>query len=48
MLSVLFFFQQEVIFWDPYLPLISYILGKILKGVDIREHGTGNAGTVNS
>lgn len=26
----------------------SYILGKILKGVDIREHGTGNAGTVNA
>lgn len=26
----------------------SYILGKVLKGVDIREKGTGNAGTVNT
>jgi len=26
----------------------SYILGRILKGIDIREHGDGNAGTVNT
>ncbi len=26
----------------------SYILGKIIKGIDIREHGTKNAGTVNA
>jgi glycerol-3-phosphate acyltransferase PlsY len=26
----------------------SYILGKIIKGIDIREHGTRNAGTVNA
>ena len=26
----------------------SFILGKILKGIDIREHGTGNAGTSNT
>ncbi len=26
----------------------SYILGKLLKGIDIREHGDGNAGTVNT
>lgn len=26
----------------------SYFLGKILKGIDIREHGTKNAGTVNT
>lgn len=25
----------------------SYILGRLLKGIDIREHGTHNAGTVN-
>jgi acyl phosphate:glycerol-3-phosphate acyltransferase len=25
----------------------SYFLGKVLKGVDIRKHGNGNAGTVN-
>jgi glycerol-3-phosphate acyltransferase PlsY len=26
----------------------SYILGKLIKGIDIREHGTRNAGTVNT
>jgi glycerol-3-phosphate acyltransferase PlsY len=26
----------------------SYILGRLLKGIDIREHGTHNAGTVNT
>ncbi len=26
----------------------SYILGRIVKGIDIREHGDGNAGTVNT
>ncbi len=26
----------------------SYILGKVLKGIDIREYGDGNAGTVNT
>ncbi len=26
----------------------SYILGRWLKGIDIREHGTGNAGTLNA
>ncbi len=26
----------------------SYILGKLLKGIDIREHGDGNAGTTNT
>lgn len=26
----------------------SYILGKLIKGIDIREHGDGNAGTVNT
>lgn len=26
----------------------SFILGKIIKGIDIREHGTKNAGTVNA
>lgn len=26
----------------------SYILGKLLKNIDIREHGDGNAGTVNT
>lgn len=26
----------------------SYILGKVLRGIDIREHGTGNAGTTNA
>jgi len=26
----------------------SYILGKILKNIDIREHGTRNAGTINT
>lgn len=26
----------------------SYLLGKVLKKVDIREHGTGNAGTINT
>ncbi len=26
----------------------SYILGKLLKGIDIREHGDGNAGTTNA
>lgn len=26
----------------------SYILGRVLRGIDIREHGDGNAGTVNA
>lgn len=26
----------------------SYILGKVLKNIDIRDHGTGNAGTINT
>lgn len=26
----------------------SYILGRMLRGIDIREHGDGNAGTVNT
>ena len=26
----------------------SYILGRLLKGIDIRRHGTGNAGTLNT
>jgi glycerol-3-phosphate acyltransferase PlsY len=26
----------------------SYILGKVLKGIDIRQHGTRNAGTINA
>lgn len=26
----------------------SYILGRVLRGIDIREHGTGNAGTMNT
>ncbi len=26
----------------------SYVLGKVLRGIDIREHGTRNAGTVNT
>ncbi len=26
----------------------SYILGRLLRGIDIREHGGGNAGTVNT
>ncbi|HAZ10017.1 MAG TPA: acyl-phosphate glycerol 3-phosphate acyltransferase, partial [Candidatus Omnitrophica bacterium] len=26
----------------------SIILGRILKGIDIREHGSGNAGSTNA
>ncbi len=25
----------------------AYFLGRLLKGIDIRKHGTGNAGTTN-
>ncbi|RKY04993.1 hypothetical protein DRP77_02300 [Candidatus Poribacteria bacterium] len=28
--------------------LPAYILGRLIKGIDIRQHGTGNAGTVNT
>lgn len=28
--------------------LMAYVLGKVVKGIDIREHGSGNPGTMNS
>ena len=26
----------------------SYLLGKLLKGIDLREHGSGNVGATNA